>query len=86
MKIQIMFMGRSYHAARDLPAVLTLEPGTTLDVALTQLMALPTAQEHLSPACLVSVSGKHRGTIGEHESVALQDGDELVLIAPVAGG
>jgi molybdopterin converting factor small subunit len=86
MKIQLIYMGRSYHAATDLPAELTLRTGATLDEALTTLMALPSARQRLSPACLVSVTGKHRGTIAEHEPLDLRDGDELVLIAPVAGG
>ena len=37
-------------------------------------------------SCLVVVSGRHLGTIARHENIALAATDELMLIAPVAGG
>jgi len=86
MKLQIVFMGRSYDAAQQLPSQIDVKDGATLDDALACLIALPEAQKSLSGSCLVSVTGRHVGTIAEHVSVDLRDGDELVLIAPIAGG
>ena len=40
----------------------------------------------LSASCLVAVSGMHLGTLADHRPQTLKDGDELLLLAPVAGG
>ena len=40
----------------------------------------------LPPTCLVIVNGRHLGTIASCESCVLRAGDELTLLAPVAGG
>jgi molybdopterin converting factor small subunit len=86
MKLQIVFLGRSYHAAQGLPSEMTLDDQATLDDAIAQLRTLPESVESLPETCLISLSGRHVGTIGDHPPTRLRDGDELVLIAPVAGG
>jgi molybdopterin converting factor small subunit len=35
---------------------------------------------------LIAVAGKHLGTLASHTPSPLADGDELTVIAPVAGG
>lgn len=84
MRIQVAYMGRSYVSAGQLPAFLDLPESAGLNEALQQLAArLP---EPLPPSCLISVSGQHVGTWSDHPDRPLSDGDELLLIAPVAGG
>jgi molybdopterin converting factor small subunit len=86
MKIRVVFTGRSYPMAEGLPEELTLGEDDRLAAALDQLAARLPQDQPLPASCLVSVSGRHVGTLGSHEDCALRDGDELVLIAPVAGG
>ena len=35
---------------------------------------------------IVTLGGQHRGAIGDFQDAPLRDGDELMLVAPVAGG
>ena len=84
MKINVVITGRSYHQANDVPESLDLPPGSSLDQALAEIDALLGGE--LPGTCLLSVSGNHVGNVAQHENVPLNDGDELVLIAPVAGG
>ncbi len=86
MKIRITIAGRSYHMAEKLPQWLELPEGSSLDDALRQLAALLPAGAALDPRCLVAVSGTHLGTLQSHRAHALGDGDELLVLAPVAGG
>jgi len=86
VRISIVITGRSYHTASHWPAEVEVPDGGTLDDALGMLVAQAGADARLPPSCLVAVSGRHVGTVGSHKSVALRDGDELTLIAPVAGG
>jgi molybdopterin converting factor small subunit len=44
------------------------------------------AGRQLPPTCLVAVAGAHLGTLGRLAERELRDGDEIVFIAPVAGG
>ena len=86
MKIRVVVSGRSYHVAEGLPAEIELpESATTQDAISTILQQLP-AGESLADSCLVAVGGQHLGTLSSHQVHSLQDGDELTLIAPVAGG
>lgn len=86
MKIRVVVTGRSYHSTQHLPDELQLaEPGT-LEDAIGQLTALLPEGQRFPPSCLVAVAGCHLGTIARHDSCRLQEGDELTLIAPVAGG
>jgi len=85
MKIRISFSGRHYDHAPAFPNELELPDNTSLDDALVALAAK--APEHaLAGSCLVVVCGKHVGTVANHRPHALRDGDELMILAPVAGG
>lgn len=85
VNVRIVVTGRSYHQADGLPDELTLPDGASLDDALNALRQA--AGESLLPAsCLIAVCGQHLGTIADHEAASLKDGDELLLLAPVAGG
>lgn len=86
MRIRIVVMGRSYHLTQDLPEELELAAGATIDDALAELAARLPAGERFSASCLVAVTGRHLGTLADHAAYVLQPGDELTLIAPVAGG
>jgi molybdopterin converting factor small subunit len=86
MKIKLVITGRSYDAAVDVPAELDFAEGATLDDALKTIAGYLPDDRPLPPTCLVAVSGTHVGTLASHPARELNDGDELVLIAPVAGG
>ncbi len=86
MKVRILILGRAYDRTESLPDEITLPDGATLDDALARLESLAPGAEPLPETCLVAVSGNHLGTLGDHRAATLQDGDELALIAPVAGG
>lgn len=86
MKVRVVFSGRSYDAAAALPDCLDLPDGAPVEDALRQLAGLMPEGKRLPTSCLVAVSGKHLGTLQSHRPHPLRDGDELVLIAPVAGG
>ena len=96
MNIKIVVTGRGYHLAANLPDVLSLDDGASLDAAIQRLNdALPDGEE-LPTSCMVAVNGEHVGTVGAARSAGqdsagkssrtLQDGDELVFVSPVAGG
>jgi molybdopterin converting factor small subunit len=86
MKIRTVITGRFYHTTSSLPDELSLDDGASVDDALAALVGHLPADQSLPQSCLVAVSGRHLGTLAEHASVELREGDELVLIAPVAGG
>ena len=86
MRVHVVFSGRSYDAVEALPDWLALPDGAGVDEALHALAGLMPEGKGLPKSCLVAVSGKHLGTVGTHRAHALRDSDELVLIAPVAGG
>ena len=85
MKISVVVTGRSYHATSQLPDELDLPDGANVDDAL-QLLDAQLGDDQLPASCLVAVAGKHLGTLAKHAAATLADGDELTLIAPVAGG
>jgi molybdopterin converting factor small subunit len=86
VRISVVVTGRLYHAASQLPGELALPNPATVDNALAALAGhLPPGVE-LPRSCLVVVSGEHLGTLARHTNHILHDGDELTLIAPVAGG
>jgi molybdopterin converting factor small subunit len=86
MKIRVLISGRGYDAATNVPAVWELASGTTLDDLLQQINAQLPAGRELPVSCLIAVSGAHVGTVARHPSRELCDGDEIAMIAPVAGG
>ena len=86
MKIRIVFTGRGYDAGAELPPQLELPAGATTVAALQEIRRRLPADRDLPPSCLVAVQGRHLGTVGGHAPRELRDGEELVLIAPVAGG
>ena len=86
MQVRLTISGRSYDAAAQIPDQLTLHEGSSLDDALQAIARLMPEGKDLPKSCIVAVSGKHLGTLGSHRPHTLEEGDELVLIAPVAGG
>ena len=86
MRIRIVISGRGYDAAASIPAELELPEGATIDDALKAIDAVLPEGRKLAASCLIAVSGTHVGTVASHPPRALGDGEELILIAPVAGG
>jgi molybdopterin converting factor small subunit len=86
MKIRIVFSGRGTELANALPATLNLAVGMDVSGAIAALRHLLPRGLELPASCLVVVSGKHLGALAAYENCTLCDGDELLFIAPVAGG
>ncbi|MBI1900514.1 MAG: MoaD/ThiS family protein [Planctomycetia bacterium] len=86
MRVRVVFTGRGYDEMRSLPSELDLPDAATIDEALSRLSAHLRPGAKLPPTCLVTVSGAHLGSVASHVNRGLRDGDEIVLIAPVAGG
>ena len=86
MKVRVSICGRHYDQALGLPKELELAEGCRLSEALRALAAAVPADSPLPDSCLVAVSGKHLGTVSRHRDQALNDGDELMVLAPLAGG
>jgi len=85
MKIRITYLGRSYQHAETLPEQIELADESSLASAVEQVNTL-LGDAELPSSCLVTVSGEHVGSVAHFTDRTLRDGDELVLIAPVAGG
>jgi len=86
MKIRLVLTGRSYHRAAELPETLDLPEGASVQTALDRVNAALPADAALPASCLIAVDGKHLGSVGKFEDAPLSDGQELTLVAPVAGG
>ena len=86
MKLRISVMGRGYNTATDLPDQLDLAAGGTIADAIEAINSLLPPDHGLPGSCLVVLAGRHLGTVARHDLATLNEGDELVLIAPVAGG
>ena len=86
MKIRLVVSGRSYPTDGTMPHELTLPDAASVDEALESLQQHLPADNSLPPSSMIAVSGAHLGTLASHQARTLQDGDELVIIAPVAGG
>ncbi len=86
MKIRVTISGRHYDRADALPSELSLPQDCSLDEALRRLAEMLGESNRLAGTCLVAVSGKHLGTLASHRPCTLCDGDELLVLAPVAGG
>jgi sulfur carrier protein ThiS len=86
MKIRVLISGRNYDAAQGIPDQLTLPDGASLDDALAALALRLGNGERLPESSLVAVSGVHLGTVRRHSERVLREGDELIVLSPVAGG
>ncbi len=86
MKIRLILTGRSYHTAAALPAELDLADGATLQDAIRSVNELLPDDAPLPASCLIAVGGQHVGIVGAMKDRPLHDGEELTLVAPVAGG
>lgn len=86
MVVRVVVAGRGYDTAARFPESLALAEHATLDDALAELNKCASGAKGLPASCLVAVCGTHLGTVGAHRARVLQDGDELLLLAPVAGG
>lgn len=86
MNVRVVLSGRNYHLADRIPPQLALPEGATVDDALDTLAGMLPSDQRLPDSCLLALSGVHVGTVAQHPRRELRDGDELVLIAPVAGG
>ncbi len=84
MRIRIRLTGRGYHVASSLPAELELDDQAGLADALRVLSEQ--CDGLLTASMMVLVDGRHVGTVGSYEPTPLQEGSELELLAPVAGG
>ena len=84
MEIRLIVTGRMYHLAAELPEQFDLPEGATLRDALQWVQSADEVE--LPGSCLVAVNGEHCGTIATFTNRGLAAGDELALIAPVAGG
>ena len=86
MRIEVMVTGRDYHTADAMPESIDLADGGTVDDAIAALRTYLAEGQTFPESCLVAVSGEHLGTIGGYHNRPLREGDEITLIAPVAGG
>jgi len=86
MNIRIVISGRSYDAASQLPDTLELPDGATVDQALDAIEQLLGGGATLPATALIAAAGQHLGTRAQHADAKLNDGDELVILTPVAGG
>jgi len=86
MNVRVVISGRHYATDEGIPEQLSLKEGCSIDEALSKISKLADAAAQLPESCLLAVSGKHLGTLGKHMAHTLAEGDEIVLIAPVAGG
>lgn len=86
MHVKVIISGRNYHTLGGIPAQLDLPEGCTLHEAIQTAAATLPDGGSLPDACLVAVSGTHVGTLHNHRPCVLKEGDELLLIAPMAGG
>jgi molybdopterin converting factor small subunit len=86
MIVRVAISGRNYDAAQSVPEKLSLPEGASLDDALKAIAAFLPSDRQISESCLLAVGGVHVGTVASHQPQALKEGDELLLLAPVAGG
>ena len=86
MRIQVTYTGRNYQTAEQLPAELTMDDNCSVADALQVISERLSQDTQLPTSCLVAVSGEHLGSVGQCQDRPLKENDELMLIAPVAGG
>ncbi len=86
MNVRIVWAGRNYDLAASLPDELTLPESASVDDALKMLSGCLPHNRRLPGTCLIAVSGTHLGCLQSHRNQPLKDGDELLVLWPVAGG
>jgi molybdopterin converting factor small subunit len=86
VKLRVLVSGRGYDVAENVPIAWDVAEGTMLGDLLVSANARLPSGRSLPPSCLIAVSGVHVGTVARHPALELKDGDEIALIAPVAGG
>jgi molybdopterin converting factor small subunit len=86
MILRVVLTGRHDHASSRIPESIALPDGSTVGAALQEIATCFPDEQPLPPTCLVVLAGNHLGTVAQHDDRPLNDGDELLLIAPVAGG
>jgi molybdopterin converting factor small subunit len=90
VRVHVLIRGRIGSGWYDVDRVLELPSGTTLGQLIDSAEArgVPLAEAiaqspHLAHTLMLNGS---RCPVAEHRERALQDGDELYLLAPIAGG
>lgn len=86
VKVRIVLTGRSYHLAEQLPDSLELTEDASTETVIAHVNQYLPDHQPLPPSCLIILGGEHLGTVASHENRTLCEGDEVELIAPVAGG
>ena len=86
MRVRVFVSGRNYDLADSLPEHLMLPEGASVDDALRALVGCIPKNRSLPGSCLIAVSGTHLGSLQQHRPQLLKDGDELLVLSPVAGG
>jgi molybdopterin converting factor small subunit len=83
MRIKVKITGRQYDAAEALPDAMEVSDGASIELVLETIRA---TYGPISPGALLAVSGEHLGTVSDHRAKTLDDGDEVLIFSPVAGG
>jgi len=86
MNVRVFITGRAYHLAEAFPDVLEFDQGATVASVLAKLADLLPEGGQLPPTCMVTLSGRHLGSVAGFDDCPLREGDEVALIVPVAGG
>lgn len=86
MKVRLVYSGRNYDAVANLPEEIPLNDGDDIDQLIAAVNQMLPGDRPLPHSAMVAVDGKHLGTVGRHVPQALREGDEVVIVAPVAGG
>lgn len=84
MKIRVVITGRGY-VAEKAPGEVEIAAGGTVRDAIAAVLDGDGASQ-LAASTLVIAGGRHLGTLADYENAALADADEVMLLAPVAGG
>ena len=86
MRIHIVLTGRADPGGDQFPGQLELPEDSRVSDAVAAIKASLPEGQSLSESCLLTVAGRHLGTLDQHEDPLLADGQEFLLISPMAGG